>query len=133
MGVDEARAQPQSHVLVVVADDDLREAVTSVLHELSMMVCAHTTSLRGAMEHLATQRPTAVLVDASLNADVRSFVRGTLDMGVGVVLLSTGLTASQADLVDDVELLRAPFDVDELLDAMERARRGPPVSGGRRR
>ncbi len=118
------RAQKPRSAVVLVEDDALRTAVVALLEELSWSV--HTVeSFREAQNAIEGERPGVLLVEPGLHLDVLNESLRALDdhVGVpGVVILSDQTRAAAIATEHQVVFVREPFDLDELEQALERAR-----------
>lgn len=118
------RAQKPRSAVVLVEDRALRSAVVGLLEDLAWRVHA-VDSFRDAQSAIEGEQPGVLLVEPGLSLDVLDgFVR-TLDdrAGVpGVVIVSDQSRAADIASAHQVVFVREPFDLDELEEALERAR-----------
>lgn len=118
------RAQKPRSAVVLIEDRALRSAVVGLLEDLSWRV--HTVeSFRDAQNAIEGEHPGVLLVEPGMHLDVLDrFVRALDDRaGVpGVVILSDQTRAADIASEHQVVFVREPFDLDELEEALERAR-----------
>lgn len=118
------RAQKPRSAVVLVEDSALRNAVVGLLEDLSWRV--HTVqSFRDARKAIEGEHPGILLVEPGLHMDVlEMLVRGLDDRGdvPGIVILSDQTRAAAIASAHQVVFVREPFDLDDLEQAVERAR-----------
>jgi DNA-binding response OmpR family regulator len=112
--------RPQSTVLVVDDDDDVRSLV--VLHlEMSGYKCAEAATVEAGLAALAADAPDAVVTDLNFGDDTgERIVRRCTDIGQPVVLMTASVDTRDlaADLRARVTILRKPFVLSELTSAI---------------
>jgi len=109
---------------VLVEDQALRTAVVELLADLAWRVRTVTSFLE-ARDAIDDEHPGVLLLDPGLHVDVlEKFVRALDDRPSvpGVVILSDLQYAANVASEHQVVFVREPFDLDELEQAVERAR-----------
>lgn len=126
MGDETARNR---HVLVAAGDSAVRAAVTDVICELSMMSCVDVATLDAARAAMKNARPAALVMDADLaGPELVSFLDELVAVhGPPVVLVSTRAAIAHVAARYGVPFVRAPFEVDALVDALDDARSQPQM------
>jgi DNA-binding NtrC family response regulator len=107
-------------VVLLVRDDALRETIATIVDQLSNMlvtVVDDAATARRAVDDC----PSSVLVVAPSwgDSDVASLLRELLPSDVATIVVSA--SPEDAALARHAAFVRAPFDVDTLLDAMDEA------------
>ncbi len=112
-----------SKILVVDDEPAIRDFVTAVLEDEGYQVVAAHTGRR-AQELLPAERPDLVLMDVMMpgldGRDVVAWIRAHPDLlAVPVILMSAAVRSGRAD-GPVAAFLHKPFDLDQLLDTVER-------------
>ncbi|MBI2393001.1 MAG: hypothetical protein HYV09_25685 [Deltaproteobacteria bacterium] len=118
------RKQRPRAALVLVDDRDLRSAIVDLLSEIGWDAEV-VTSYRAARDAILARRPGVLLVEPGLHVDLlERFVSGFEDRASvpGLVILSDLADAARVADEHDVAFVRAPFDLEDLSDALEWAR-----------
>ena len=116
-------------ILVVDDDPSIRDTVSEIL-ELEGYPVATATNGAEALEVVERRRPSLVLLDMRMPVlDGWGFARGLADRGLKLPILV--MTAAQdarrwAEEIRAEGYLAKPFDLPDLLDAVERRRGAPP-------
>ncbi len=118
------RASGASSALVFVADFALRAAIVELLADDGWIVREAATAPE-AHAALANDRPALLIADPGLSTDdLEGLVRSLDDRlsAPAVVVVSDLGRAAELAQAHHVVFLREPFDLEELLDAVHRAR-----------
>ena len=118
------RAQKPRSAVVLIDDRALRAAVVALLQDLGWRVSV-AESYRDARANIDNDRPGVLLVEPGLHLDLlEKFVAGLDDRTSvpGVVILSDLQPAATIAREHQVVFVREPFDLEDLENALERAR-----------
>ncbi len=119
-----------AHVLVVDDDPDIRELVQEALTDEGYQVVGAANGWE-ALAQIAAAPPALVLLDMRMPVlDGWGFAREVKARGLrlSIVVMTAAQDARRwAEEIRAQGYLAKPFELDELLDAVERARGAPPA------
>ena len=113
----------RSSVLVVDDDEDVRALVVLYL-QLGGFDVREASTVDAGLQALADQPPDVVVSDLNFGADSGDrLVRRCLEIGQPVLLMTASVETRDlsADLRSSVRILRKPFTLEELTDAVNGA------------
>jgi len=120
------RVASRSTVLVVDDDEDVRALVVLYL-QLGGFEVREADTVDAGLQSLAEQAPDVVVTDLNFGTDsADSLVRHCLELGQPVLLMTASVEALglSPDLRTSVRILRKPFTLEELTEAVTQAHPG---------
>ncbi len=120
--------QGQGSILVVDDDRHVRQMIRWVLEEEGFSVQSAADG-QEALEKIYMQRPALIILDMSLpllgGDEVAAQVRSHYDGEVPIVLITAdGHAEEKSRKVGAIAYLRKPFDIDDLIQIVQRALEG---------